>query len=133
MGAYWEGSRQSGPWLLAGGVRLDAWESIDGFRRETNAQTRAVTLNQTFAKSHGLEPTARLGLRRDLGDGVYWRSAVYSGFRTPTLNELYRPFRVGNDITEANPALKPEHLAGLDLSLGGRAHGAGAWADLLIA
>ena len=123
MGAYWEGSRQTGPWLLAGGARLGAWESVDGFRRETNAQTGAVTLNQTFAKTHGLEPTARLGLRRDLGDGVYWRSAVYSGFRTPTLNELYRPFRVGNDITEANPALKPEHLAGLDVSLGGE----GAW------
>ena len=119
IGAYWEGSRQSGPWLLAGGARLDAWQSNDGFRRETNAQTGAVTLAQTYARTHGLEPTARLGVKRALGGGLYWRSAVYSGFRTPTLNELYRPFRVGNDITEANPALKPEHLSGLDLSLGG--------------
>lgn len=123
VGAYWEGSRQSGSWLLAGGLRLDTWQATDGFRRETNAQTGAVTLSQTFARTNGLEPTARLGLKRDFGDGLYWRSAVYSGFRTPTLNELYRPFRVGNDITEANPALKPERLAGLDLSLGGE----GAW------
>ena len=27
----------------------------------------------------------------------------------PTLNELYRPFRQGNNITEANPNLKTEH------------------------
>jgi outer membrane receptor protein involved in Fe transport len=30
------------------------------------------------------------------------------------LNELYRHFRVGNDITEANPALNPEHLLGAE-------------------
>ena len=30
----------------------------------------------------------------------------------PTLNELYRPFRVGNDVTNPNPELKPEHLLG---------------------
>ena len=34
----------------------------------------------------------------------------------PTLNELYRPFRVGNVITEANPTLKPENLDGLETS-----------------
>jgi len=30
----------------------------------------------------------------------------------PTLNELYRPFRVRNDITVANETLKPERLTG---------------------
>jgi outer membrane receptor protein involved in Fe transport len=40
------------------------------------------------------------------------RGASYTGFRVPTLNELYRPFRVGNDVTEANPDLKPERLIG---------------------
>ncbi|MDX2222778.1 MAG: TonB-dependent receptor, partial [Rhodospirillaceae bacterium] len=48
------------------------------------------------------------------------RAVAYSGFRVPTLNELYRPFRVGNDITEANPALTPERLYGGDLGVDGR-------------
>jgi vitamin B12 transporter len=47
-------------------------------------------------------------------DALTLRGAFFSGFRVPTLNELYRPFRVGNDITEANPALEPEHLLGAE-------------------
>jgi outer membrane receptor protein involved in Fe transport len=48
------------------------------------------------------------------------RGSVYRGFRAPKLNELYRPFRVGNVQTLANPLLRPETLfgaeAGFDLS-----------------
>ena len=119
IGAYVEASRQTGPWLLAGGARLDRWASKGGFRRELDNQTGAVTLNQTSADRDGLQPTARLGLRRRLGEDQWIRTAVYSGFRTPTLNELHRPFRVGNDVTEANASLKPERLGGLDLAIGG--------------
>jgi outer membrane receptor protein involved in Fe transport len=36
------------------------------------------------------------------------RVAWLTGFRTPTMNELYRGFRVGNTNTLANPALHPE-------------------------
>lgn len=119
IGAYIEASRQKGSWLLAGGARVDRWTSKGGFRRERDNQTGAVTLNQTSANRDGLQPTARLGLRRRLGEDQWIRTAVYSGFRTPTLNELHRPFRVGNDVTEANASLKPERLGGLDLAIGG--------------
>jgi outer membrane receptor protein involved in Fe transport len=40
------------------------------------------------------------------------RGSLYRGFRAPTLNELYRNFRVGNSVTQANPALRPETLFG---------------------
>jgi outer membrane receptor protein involved in Fe transport len=39
---------------------------------------------------------------------------VASGFRAPTLNELYRQFRVGNVTTLANAELGPEELSGVD-------------------
>jgi outer membrane receptor protein involved in Fe transport len=42
---------------------------------------------------------------------------VFSGFRAPTLNELYRPFRVRNDITESNPNLGKETSTGGELSI----------------
>jgi outer membrane receptor protein involved in Fe transport len=119
VGLYAEASRQVGGWLVAGGARIDSWSSSNGFRRERDVATGALTLNQTSADRDGLQPTARLGLRRAFGQDQWVRGAVYSGFRTPTLNELHRPFRVGNDITEANPGLKPERLAGLDLAVGG--------------
>jgi outer membrane receptor protein involved in Fe transport len=43
------------------------------------------------------------------------RTAAYRGWRLPTLNELYRPFRVGADATAANAALDPERLEGYEL------------------
>src|SRR5690606_41323287 len=58
--------------------------------------------------------SARFAARRDIGSGQSLRLAAYSGFRPATLNELHRPFRVGNDITEANAALVPERLTGVE-------------------
>jgi outer membrane receptor protein involved in Fe transport len=40
------------------------------------------------------------------------RLSAYEAFRAPTLNELYRPFRVGNVLTEANPMLAAERYRG---------------------
>jgi outer membrane receptor protein involved in Fe transport len=42
------------------------------------------------------------------------RASVYRSFRAPTLNELFRPFRVGNAETQANPLLEPEKLFGVE-------------------
>jgi outer membrane receptor protein involved in Fe transport len=44
------------------------------------------------------------------------RAAVQSGYRSPTINELYRPFRVGNVLTQANQALEPETSTGVEAS-----------------
>jgi outer membrane receptor protein involved in Fe transport len=45
------------------------------------------------------------------------RGSVYRSFRAPTLNELFREFRVGNAVTQANPALRPETLFGAEAGL----------------
>jgi outer membrane receptor protein involved in Fe transport len=37
-----------------------------------------------------------------------------------TLNELHRPYRVGNDVTEANAELSPERLYGAEAGFGGQ-------------
>ena len=50
----------------------------------------------------------RAGLSFDLTDQQSIRVAWLTGFRTPTMNELYRGFRVGNTNTLANAALEPE-------------------------
>lgn len=42
------------------------------------------------------------------------RGSVYRSFRAPTLNELYRQFRVGNALTLANDQLLPETLFGAE-------------------
>src|SRR5262249_16883650 len=43
---------------------------------------------------------------------VSLRAAAYRAFRAPTLNELYRGFRVGNVLTLANANLESERLTG---------------------
>ena len=40
------------------------------------------------------------------------RASGYRSFRSPTLNELYRSFRLGNILTQANQQLRAERLTG---------------------
>lgn len=43
-----------------------------------------------------------------------FRASGYKGFRAPTLNELFRQFRVGNALTLANSKLVPESVIGVE-------------------
>ncbi len=116
-GLYAEASTTLDGWLLTGGVRADDWRESSGERVEASIATGVVTLNNRPADRDGLLPTGRLGARRELGGGWAWRAAAYTGFRPATLNELHRPFRVGNTITESNPGLDPERLYGAETGL----------------
>jgi outer membrane receptor protein involved in Fe transport len=117
-GMYLEAASRFDDWLLTAGLRGDQWASTGGHLIQTTLATGAVVVDQHFPSKSGIVPTARLGARREMGDGLYLRSAAYAGFRAPTLNELYRPFRLGNNITEANPGLTPEELYGVEIGLG---------------
>ncbi len=118
-GVYVEAARRTGAWLFTAGARLDGWGDFDSHRLEYNLANGAPTLTERYADRGGVLPSARFAVRRDLGDALYLRGAAYAGFRPATLNELERPFRVGQDVTEANPALKPERLYGVEAGFGG--------------
>jgi len=118
-GAYLEAAYDRGPWVVTGGVRVDEWFQRDAVRIEHDLSTGRITLDQPSPDTSGTTPTGRLGIRYDLSSALYVRAAAYVGFRPPTLNELYRPFRVGNDVTEANADLKPEKLQGVEAGVGG--------------
>ncbi|MDQ6860041.1 MAG: TonB-dependent receptor [Verrucomicrobiota bacterium] len=97
---------------VSGGVRLDRWQLNNGSRTERDLATGAITLRSNFPDRAAYDLNGRLGATADLAKTLSIRAASYTGFRVPTLNELYRPFRVGNVITEANPELQPEQLLG---------------------
>lgn len=61
---------------------------------------------ETFTSPNG-------GIAAGLGHFRLHTSAYHS-YRAPTLNELYRPFRVGNAQTLANSNLVPEGLLGVE-------------------
>ncbi|CAN5546223.1 TonB-dependent receptor [soil metagenome] len=110
----WEISSRT---TLVGGVRLDRWQLFDGFRRETERATGTQLLASEFADRDGFSLNGRLGARTKIVEQFSIRGAAYTGFRVPTLNELYRPFRVGNDVSEANAALEPERLLGIEAGI----------------
>ncbi len=113
-GTYAEATGDLGNLTLTGGARIDHWQVSDGHLLEKTIATNAVLRDDRFPKRDGWLPTARGGAVLRLGDGFDLRSAAYLGWRMPTLNELFRPFRAGLDATAANPDLKPEKLAGAE-------------------
>ncbi len=118
LGAYAEGTLEKGTHLFTGGVRVDRWSTFDAKRVETDIGTGALLTNGGGQDRSGVAVTGRLGWRKDFASHTFLRAAGYSGFRPPSLNELHRPFRVGNDITEANPALSLERLYGVEIGAG---------------
>lgn len=115
LGAYVEDSWKIADSItLTAGARADHWRISAGRLFEFDSDTGAATLNIATPARDGWRGTARGGaLWRPL-PGLGLRGAAYSGFRLPTPNELYRPFRVGADATAANPALGLERARGME-------------------
>ncbi|HJO04699.1 MAG TPA: TonB-dependent receptor [Acidobacteriota bacterium] len=88
-------------WHLEGSLRGDGWHNNP---RDARAESRSQS---TVSSRAGVVFSPR-------GD---WRlrAAAYRSFRAPTLNELYRAFRVGNVSTSANDELNEERLTGAEI------------------
>ena len=121
LGGFADLSLERGPLTLSAGGRIDRWRIGDGFRFEAPLAGGAAITDLHFANRSGWEPTGRVGAALRVADGIAVRVAGYRGWRLPALNELYRPFRVGQDTTTANEALTPETSTGgeVGLDLGG--------------
>ena len=117
VGAFAEASLASGPLTLTGGARLDRWQIETGRLHERVLATQAVLTDIAFPDRSGWQPTARAGIALRAAEPLTLRAAAYLGWRLPTLNELYRPFRVGADATAANATLVPERLEGVEAGL----------------
>jgi vitamin B12 transporter len=114
LGGFAEGSWALGPLILTAGGRLDQWGIESGSLRERVLDTGVTLTDVHFPDRSGWEPTGRLGFAWRAAPFLTLRGAAYLGWRLPTLNELYRPFRVGPDATAANDALAPERLHGAE-------------------
>ncbi|HEY1606097.1 MAG TPA: TonB-dependent receptor [Allosphingosinicella sp.] len=116
-GLFAEGSWTGGNLTATLGGRIDRWSIADGFLKERVLATAVPLTDLAFPNRTGWEPTGRGGLAWRVLPGLTLRTAAYLGWRLPTLNELYRPFRLGADATANDPLLKPERMRGAEVGL----------------
>ena len=99
------------------GLRLNSWEETAGHRRESDRTTGVASRDDHYADRDGKAFSPSLGLvwRPD----ATWRlrANAQQAFRRPTLNELYRPFRQGANVTEANSALRTEKVTSREVGV----------------
>jgi len=95
-------------------ARLDRWRNYDAHNLETNFPSGTPTANNNLflPERDDTVVSPRVGALYRVSDRVSVWGSVGSGFRAPTLNELYRQFRVGAVLTRANDQLGPERLKG---------------------
>lgn len=120
VGVYGEYSWAPEKWSITAQGRIDYWHIGDGFLREVerfNPTPGAIRTDIGYDNRDGWEPSGRLDIGYDITEDTYVRLSGYSGWRLPTLNELFRPFRVGADATAANSDLQPERLSGGEVAL----------------
>ncbi len=115
-GAFLEASAGQGPFRATLAARLDHWAISDGSLAERQLASGMTTLTR-FRDRSGWVPTGRMALRWEAVSTVTLNASAYRGWRLPTLNELYRPFRAGADATAANASLDPETLLGAEVGV----------------
>lgn len=113
-GLFVEGDASFGPLALTLGGRLDGWRLTDGRALERRGDG-VVTRDEIFPARSGTVASVRGAATWALGRDLTLRIAGYTGFRLPTLNELYRGFTVFPVVTRANPLLDPERLRGAEI------------------
>jgi outer membrane receptor protein involved in Fe transport len=116
FGLFGADSVRVGSWLVNLGARFDQWNNSRGFSDRIPA-TGVASLNDFLDRSEtAFSP--RVSLVKTFDGGISVSASAYRAFRAPTLNELYRNFRVGNVVTNANAALSAERLTGGEAGIG---------------
>jgi outer membrane receptor protein involved in Fe transport len=100
--------------VLTLSARVDRWNNYDGHNLETTVATGLPTANNrpSIPDKDDTVVSPHVGALYHVSDRVSVWGAVNSGFRAPTLTELYRQFSVGAVTTRPNDQLAPERLVG---------------------
>ena len=95
-------------------ARVDRWRNYDAHNLETSLPSGDPTANNNpnLPEKSDTVASPRAAAMYRLTQKVNVWSSIGWGFRAPTLNELYRQFRVGQTLTLANAELGPERLVG---------------------
>jgi outer membrane receptor protein involved in Fe transport len=98
--------------LLSLSARWDRWSHRRALSVTTPVGRPSAAVVRTFPDREESSLNPRAALLVNASDRLQLTLAGYRSFRGPTLNELYRGFRVGDVVTQANESLTAEHLHG---------------------
>jgi outer membrane receptor protein involved in Fe transport len=102
--------------VLAGSVRYDDWTNFRAYNStRTLSNNQTTTVNFPDRNEDAFTPQISLLFQATEKLSVF---ALFSkSFRAPTLNELYRGFRVGSVVTQANENLRAEKALNFEAGL----------------
>jgi len=99
--------------LLTGGIRFDNWNNFDADSHTVPLSGAPPTsISFTDESKHAFSPRGSLLWRA--AHNLTLTASAYKSFRAPTLNELYRAFRLGSVLTLANSNLTAERIDGAE-------------------
>lgn len=117
-GVYVEGITQFGSHVFINlGGRFDHWQNyaaLSATRPVTGQNPTTLTL---FPDRHENAFSPYASVVYHFNERLSVTASMTRAFRAPTLNELYRSFRVGNVLTLANENLRAERLTGGEVGL----------------
>jgi iron complex outermembrane receptor protein len=105
--------------VLTVSARVDSWRNYDAHNLETSlpSGTPGAGHRPEIPDTEDTVVSPRFAALYHLNDRATVWGDLSWGFRAPTLNELYRQFRVGAVLTLANDQLGPERLNGGEVGL----------------
>lgn len=99
-------------WTIIVAGRFDDWHNFDASL--ITIPTSGFSVANLYPDRSDVAFSPRLSVLRSLNTHISVTGSIYRAFRAPTLNELYRTFRVGNVLTYNNPTLNAERLTGAE-------------------
>ena len=111
LGLFAEGIVQiTRKWSVTFSGREDLWSNYGATSTRIPTTGKPTYIAYPDRGQNAFSP--RLTTSYRAGEHTVLYASGYRSFRAPTLNELYRSFRVGNVQTLANPFLQAEHFTG---------------------
>jgi outer membrane receptor protein involved in Fe transport len=104
-------------WTVILGARVDDWNNFNASSICTAVVGTCPSPSVVYPSRSDLAFSPRLSVLRSLNRSISVTGSVYRAFRAPTLNELYRSFRVANIVTTNNPFLNAERLTGAEAGI----------------
>ncbi|QYO67278.1 TonB-dependent receptor [Leptolyngbya sp. 7M] len=99
--------------ILSGSIRVDRWNNFRALSATLN--TISGIGSSTVFPDRGEEALSpQFSVRWQATDRIAVHGVASRSFRSPTLNELYRGFRLGNVVTNANENLRAERAANFE-------------------